>query len=146
MLRRLAPALLIATLLVAPAVAQSRLALVVGNDAYQNVEPLRKAVNDARAMAATLRRLGFTVVSGENLQRRDFVRSVAELEARIKPGDIVFIFYAGHGVEIKGATFLLPVDIPKVAAGQQNVLKDEAISTDGRIQRLQARGTRSQVL
>jgi hypothetical protein len=152
MLRRLLPAVFLSIALAAhlsivpAALAQSRLALVVGNDAYQNVDPLRKAVNDARAISASLRRLGFTVVAGENLQRRDFVRTVAELEARIKPGDMVFIFYAGHGVEIDGANYLLPIDIPKVAPGQQGVLKDEAISTDGLIQRLQAKGTRSQIL
>lgn len=146
MLRRLAPALLLSLILAAPALAQSRLALVVGNDAYQNVDPLRKAVNDARAISESLRRLGFTVVTGENLQRRDFVRTVAELENRIKPGDTVFIFYAGHGVEIDGANYLLPIDVPKVSPGQQGVLKDEAISTDGLIQRLQAKGTRQQIL
>lgn len=145
-LRRLPHALLLLIVLTAPALAQSRLALVIGNDAYQNVDPLRKAVNDARAIAASLRRLGFAVVTGENLQRRDFVRVVAELEARIRPGDTAFIFYAGHGVEIDGANYLLPIDVPKVAPGQQGVLKDEAISTDGLIQRLQARGTRSQIL
>lgn len=129
-----------------PSRAQDRLAFVVGNDAYQNIESLRKAVNDARAIAATLRKLGFNVTIGENLQRRDFVRGLANFEGRLKPGDVAFVFYAGHGVEIDGANYLLPVDIPKVAAGQQSVLKDEAISTDGLIQRLKARGTRSQVL
>jgi hypothetical protein len=143
---RLGSAILLLVSLTASALGQSRLALVIGNDAYQHVDPLRKAVNDARAVSAALRRLGFTVVTGENLQRRDFVRTVAELEARIRPGDTAFIFYAGHGVEIDGANYLLPVDVPKVAPGQQGVLKDEAISTDGLIQRLQARGTRSQIL
>jgi hypothetical protein len=145
-LRHIVSALLLLVALTAPVLAQSRLALVIGNDAYQHVDPLRKAVNDARAVSAALRRLGFTVVTGENLQRRDFVRTVAELETRIKPGDTAFIFYAGHGVEIDGANYLLPVDVPKVAPGQQGVLRDEAISTDGLIQRLQARGTRSQIL
>jgi hypothetical protein len=130
----------------APAFAQARVALVVGNDAYQNVDPLRKAVNDARAIAASLRKLGFNVVLGENLPRRDFVQAVARLEAQVKPGDISFVFYAGHGVEIDGANYLLPIDIPKVAPGQQGILRDEAISTDGLIQRLKARGTRSQIL
>ncbi|MBI4273369.1 MAG: caspase family protein [Rhizobiales bacterium] len=129
-----------------PSRAQDRLAFVVGNDAYQNIESLRKAVNDARAIATALRKLGFNVTIGENLQRRDFVRGLANFEGRLKPGDVAFVFYAGHGVEIDGANYLLPVDIPKVTPGQQSVLKDEAISTDGLIQRLKVRGTRSQVL
>lgn len=134
------------TLLIAPAFGQNRLALVVGNNSYQNLGELQKAVNDARAVAASLRRLGFTVLLGENLTRRDFVQALARLEAQVRPGDTSFIFYAGHGVEIDGANYLLPVDMPKVGAGQQNIIKDEAISTDGLIQRLKARGTRSQVL
>jgi hypothetical protein len=136
----------LAALLVGPAKAQNRLALVIGNDAYQNVDPLRKAVNDARAVAASLRRLGFAVSLGENLSRRAFVQQLASFEARLKPGDTAFVFYAGHGVEIEGANYLLPVDIPKAGAGQQSVLKDEAISTDGLIQRLKARGTRAQIV
>src|SRR5262249_49117212 len=128
------------------AVAQNRFALVVGNDSYQHIDQLQKAVNDARAVAGSLQRLGFTVARGENLSRRDFVQALARLEAQVRPGDITFVFYAGHGVEIDGANYLLPVDVPKVAAGQQNILKDEAISTDGLIQRLKARGARSQIV
>jgi hypothetical protein len=133
-------------ILTVPAMAQGRYALVVGNDSYQNIDRLQKAVNDARAMAASLQRLGFTVAIGENLSRRDFVQALARLEAQVRPGDMTFVFYAGHGVEIDGANYLLPVDVPKVAPGQQSILKDEAISTDGLIQRLKARGTRSQIL
>src|SRR5215468_4568272 len=73
-------------LLVAPAGAQSRLALVIGNDTYQNVDPLKKAANDARAVAQSVGRLGFAVTLGTNLARRDFVRMVAEFENRIRPG------------------------------------------------------------
>jgi hypothetical protein len=129
-----------------PALAQKRLALVIGNDAYQQVDPLQKAVNDARAMAQSLRKIGFTVSLGENLSRREFVQALARLEAQIRPGDVVVMFYAGHGVEIDGANYLLPVDIPKVTPGQQSILKDEAVSTDGLIQRVKARGARSQIL
>lgn len=139
-------AIAVVWLSMAPALAQSRLALVVGNNSYHHIGELQKAVNDARAIAASLRRLGFTVVLGENLTRRDFVQALARLEAQVRPGDISFVFYAGHGVEIDGANYLLPVDVPKVGPGQQSLIKDEAISTDGLIQRLKARGTRSQVL
>ncbi len=138
---------MVATLLLAgPALAQKRLALVVGNNSYQHVSELQKAVNDARAVAGSLQRLGFTVILGENLTRRDFVQTLARLEAQVQPGDISFVFYAGHGVEIDGANYLLPVDVPNVGAGQQSLIKDEAISTDRLIQRLKARGARSQVL
>jgi hypothetical protein len=129
-----------------PAAAQNRFAFIVGNDAYQGIEPLKKAVNDARAIAASLQKLGFGVVLGENLTRREFVAKFSEFENRIQPGDYAFVFYSGHGVELEGANYLVPVDLPKTAASQQAVLKDEGISTDNLIQRLKARGTRAQVL
>jgi len=145
-MRRIALIALALALLGGPAAAESRLALVIGNDSYQNVEPLKKAGNDARAVAQSLGRIGFTVTLGTNLARRDLVRMVAEFENRIRPGDTAFVFYSGHGVEIEGANYLLPVDVPKVGAGQQGILRDEAISTDGLIQRLKTRGTRAQIL
>jgi Caspase domain/YARHG domain len=126
--------------------AQGRFAFVVGNDAYDGLEPLKKAVNDARSIAASLRKIGFEVTLGENLTRRNFVAKFGEFENRIQPGDYAFLFYSGHGVELEGANYLIPVDLPKVAANQQSVLKDEGISTDNLIQRLKARGTRAQVL
>ena len=129
-----------------PVHAQNRLAFVTGNDLYQNVDPLKKAVNDARAMAQGLQRLGFQVTLGENLKRRDFIERFNAFENTVKAGDIVFLFYSGHGVELDGANYLIPTDAPKVAPHQQSLLKDELISTDNIIQRLKARGTKSQVI
>ena len=128
------------------ACAQNRLALVVGNDAYRNVNPLLKAVNDARAVARGLQQLGFRVTLGENLTQRDYVEKFSVFENAVQPGDIAFLFYSGHGVEIDGANYLIPVDVPKVAPEQQSLLKDLSISTDNLIQRLKARGTRTQVI
>lgn len=126
--------------------AQNRLAFVVGNDAYQNVTPLQKAVNDARAVARSLQQLGFRVTLGENLARREYVEKFSAFENSIQPGDTAFLFYSGHGVEIDGANFLIPVDAPKVAPEQQSLLKDFSISTDNMIQRLKSRGTRTQII
>jgi hypothetical protein len=126
--------------------AQNRLAFVVGNDTYQNVDPLKKAVNDARAMAQGLQKLGFKVTLGENLTRRDFIERFNAFENAINAGDVAFLFYSGHGVELDGANYLIPVDAPKVSPQQQSLLKDESISTDNIIQRLKARGTKSQII
>lgn len=131
---------------VLPARAQSRLAFVVGNDAYQNIDPLKKAVNDARAMAQGLQRLGFRVALGENLKRRDFIERFNAFENSVTPGDVAFLFYSGHGVELDGANYLVPTDAPRVAPHQQSLLKDESISTDDIIQRLKARGAKSQII
>ena len=126
--------------------AENRFAFVVGNDAYQNVNPLKKAVNDARSIAQTISTIGFQVTLGENLTRRQFIEKFNTFENRIQPGDTAFLFYSGHGVELDGANYLVPVDAPKVAADQQSLLKDESISTDNMIQRLKARGSRAQIV
>jgi hypothetical protein len=124
-MRRLAPLIgfVIALLAAAPvAVAEQRLALVIGNDLYPNLSVDRKldnAVNDARAVAETLKVLGFDILggtepgrAGENLSRNDIIDRLGELASRVEPGDIVFFFFAGHGVSLKGANILLPSDIP----------------------------------
>lgn len=126
--------------------AQNRLAFVVGNDGYQNIDPLKKAVNDARAMAQGLQKLGFKVTLGENLKRREFIERFNAFENSINAGDVAFLFYSGHGVELDGANYLIPVDAPRVSPQQQSLLKDESISTDNIIQRLKARGTKSQII
>ena len=137
----------VAVLLVAGAArAENRLAFVVGNDAYRNVTQLQKAVNDARAVSRSLQQLGFRVTLGENLAWRDYVEKFSIFENSIQPGDIAFLFYSGHGVEIDGANYLIPVDAPRVAPEQQSLLKDVSISTDNLIQRLKARGTRTQII
>ena len=139
-------AAMLAIVATAPAAAESRLAFVVGNDAYRNVSPLQKAVNDARAVSRSLQQLGFRVTLGENLAWRDYVEKFSLFENSIRPGDVAFLFYSGHGVEIDGANYLIPVDAPKVSPEQQSLLKDVSISTDNLIQRLKARGTRTQII
>ncbi len=150
MTKRISQILLIAVSLAAASssacLAQNRLAFIVGNDSYQNVEPLKKAVNDARAIAQTMQGLGFKVTLGENLPRRDFNAKFSAFESSIQPGDMTFVFYSGHGIELDGANYLVPVDAPKVNLQQQSLLKDESISSDGMIQRLKERGALLQVL
>lgn len=126
--------------------AESRLAFVVGNDDYRNLPQLQKAVNDSRAVGQGLQQLGFRVTRGENLAWRDFVERFSQFENSIQPGDVTFLFYSGHGVEIDGANYLIPVDVPKVAPEQQSLLKDVSISTDNLIQRIKARGARTEII
>lgn len=142
----LAGLVMILMLATGSASAQGRWAFVVGNDAYRNVDPLQKAVNDARAVSQRLQQLGFQVTLGENLGWRDFVEKFGGFENMVQPGDIVFLFYSGHGVEIDGANFLIPVDAPRVAAEQQSLLRDLSISTDNLVQRLKGRGARTQII
>ena len=98
--------LALATLAASPALA-GRLALVIGNRDYQ-VGPLKNPVNDAQAMAAELGNLGFQVTLVRNLRRDDIARTVDAFSRRVKPGDDVVFFYAGHGVRSRASTTCRP--------------------------------------
>src|SRR5215471_7997855 len=87
------------TVLAAPAHADKRVALVVGNNDYKNVPKLLKAVNDARTMGDTLKQLGFSVMVAENQNRQQFSQSLLAFDNALGPGDTAFFFYAGHGFE-----------------------------------------------
>lgn len=88
-----------------------RVALVIGNDNYLAVSKLQKAGNDANAMARELRNAGFAVQLHQNLNYRATVRAVESFTQGIQGGDEVVVFYAGHGVQIKNGSYLLPTDI-----------------------------------
>src|ERR1700733_13587229 len=83
-----------------PAHAEKRVALVIGNNDYKNVPKLQKAVNDARTMGDTLKRLGFSVMVAENQTRQAFSETLLAFDAAVDPGDTAFFFYAGHGFEV----------------------------------------------
>jgi len=87
----------------------ARLALVIGNKDYK-VGALKNPVNDAQAMSQTLTELGFAVTTVKNLRRDDIGRTVEGFASRIRAGDDVVVFYAGHGVQVKGVNYLPAVD------------------------------------
>src|SRR5260370_35563553 len=105
---------LVASLLAlsAPAYAEKRVALVIGNNDYKNVPKLQKAVNDAHTMGDTLKQLGFSVMVAENQTRQAVSQTLLAFDAAVDPGDTAFFFYAGHGFEISGEDLLLPTDVP----------------------------------
>ena len=107
----------------ASALAANRLALVIGNDTYNEVAPLERAVADARAYRDLLQNSrGFEVFYAENARRRDMNTLVAQFLAAIRPGDIAMVVYSGHGVQLdperRDSLFLLPVDFPNVDPGR----------------------------
>lgn len=91
-----------------------RMALVIGNDAYQNVAKLQKAGNDANAMARELKSAGFDVTLARDLNYRGMVRAVEAFSGKLAGGDQVVVFFAGHGVQVRSGSYLLPVDIEAV--------------------------------
>ena len=108
--RALAAALaLLATLAGAPASAEVKVALVIGNAAYPTA-PLRNPVNDATAMAERLRALGFDVTLLTNVTQREMTRAVSRFGEALKPGSVGLFYYAGHGMQVRGRNFLVPVD------------------------------------
>jgi hypothetical protein len=129
----------------APARAEKRVALVIGNDRYANLgvhEQLQKAVNDARAVGSALRGIGFDVIAGENLGRGALVDKLDELVQRLGPGDTAFFFFSGHGVAVDGINYILPADVPDIAPGQETRLKGAALGEPYIISELTGRGVR----
>ncbi|MHC2462789.1 putative caspase-like protein [Bradyrhizobium embrapense] len=130
----------------APAQAQKRVALVIGNNDYRNVPKLQKAVNDARTMGDTLKQLGFNVMVAENLNRQAFSETLLAFDRTVEPGDTAFFFYAGHGFEIAGQNFLLPTDVPAATEGQEELVRDASVLADRIIERLQNKKARTSIL
>jgi uncharacterized caspase-like protein len=102
-----------------------RLALVIGNDKYQHIEKLSNARNDARMMAQLLREAKFETALVEDVTRTNFWRAIDTLRSRIRKGDEVVIYFAGHGVQVGADPILLPVDI---AAENENQLARDGVA------------------
>ncbi len=89
---------------------QKRLALVIGNANYTGAGSLKNPVNDARSMKIALEELGFDVLKYENCDQRMMKRAIDEFGKELVNYDIGFFFYAGHGLQVTGANYLIPVD------------------------------------
>jgi hypothetical protein len=92
------------------ALADKRVAFVVGNGAYKNVAALPNPAVDAKSMAKVLRNVGFEVVEGTNLTRDKMTERLLEFGQKAQGADVALFFYAGHGIAINGTNYLLPVD------------------------------------
>jgi hypothetical protein len=110
--RRATLAAALAMLLAAPAAAEKRVALVIGNSAYKNVTPLDNPARDAQLMAETLSGIGFTLVGGHaelNLDKTAMDSAVQEFGREVVGADVALFYYAGHGVQVAGSNYLVPV-------------------------------------
>ena len=88
---------------------EPRIALVIGNSAYRE-SPLRNPVNDVRAMAQRFKELGFTVLAHENATKRTMEAAIIEFGRRLAEGGVGAFYYAGHGLQVRGRNYLVPVD------------------------------------
>ena len=103
---------------------ERRLALVIGNDGYQSVPKLLNARADASAMARQLEAAGFRVTVRFDLSERAMKDALRTFRTSVEGGDEVVVFFAGHGVQLGAANYLLPVDI---RGDSEEQVKDEAI-------------------
>lgn len=104
---------LVMLFLSSPSFAEKRIALVVGNSNYQNVARLNNPSNDARLMADTLRALGFAIVGNEaqiDLDKAGFDNAVRTFGRQLQGAEVGLFYYAGHGLQVRGANYLVPVN------------------------------------
>src|ERR1700724_4756667 len=94
-----------------PALAEKRVALVIGNSSYRNVAKLSNPANDAAAVAAMFKSAGFdTVESKLNLTVGELRKALRDFGNRSRDADVAVVYYAGHGIELDGTNYLIPVD------------------------------------
>jgi hypothetical protein len=135
---RVAPVLAAALALVVAHAAhgqpEKRTALVLGNGAYPS-SPLRNPVRDARGMAAALRGHGFEVTLLEDAGQKETRRAINELGKKLREGGVGLFYYAGHGLQVGGRNYLVPVD---AAIQDENEVEIEAVDVAGVLSRMDA--------
>lgn len=97
------------TVTAAAAAEDKRVALVIGNSAYKHTTPLRNPVNDAGDVADALKRLGFDVIQGMDLDHAGMRRTIRAFTDRIEGADVALFYYAGHGVQVDDKNYLAPI-------------------------------------
>jgi hypothetical protein len=106
----LAAGAVLLVMLMTEARSQKRVALVIGNSAYQNTPALANPINDAEDIAAALKRLGFTVIHEQDLSKRGMEGAIARFARLAQDADAALFFYAGHGMQYRNLNYLMPVD------------------------------------
>ena len=102
-----------------------RVALVIGNGAYAYVRALPNPTNDARAMAKSLRDIGFVVTEGTDLDRRAMQATIRDFLRDAARSQVAVVYYAGHGVQIDGRNYLAPIDIQfQAGSGMTDTMMD----------------------
>jgi uncharacterized caspase-like protein len=92
-----------------PCLAAERVALVIGNSAYGGAHSLENPVHDADAMEAALKGLDFEVLKHKDLDRAQMESALVDFRRKLTKGSLAFVYYAGHGIQVKGENFLVPI-------------------------------------
>ena len=106
--------------------AEKRVALVVGNSAYQSTTPLSNPMNDARDMGAALKAVGFEVVEALDADRRKLDGALRAFTDKLANADVALFFYAGHGLQVGAQNYLVPIDAKLRARARPRVRDGEA--------------------
>src|ERR1043166_2187187 len=115
----------------APALAEKRVALVIGNSDYRDVPALANPRNDAEDVAAALKRLGFQTTVGLDADRAAMEKAIEAFATAVEGADVALFYYAGHGMQHQGVNYLMPTDANlQNAAGLRRLTKLNDVVAD----------------
>jgi tetratricopeptide (TPR) repeat protein len=124
-------------------------ALVIGDDKYQNFpaeQQLDNAYSDASSIGDALKDIGYEVMRGQNLTRQGMVDKLSAFTSQLHDGDTALFFFAGHGVSIEGANYLVPTDMPRVSVDSKGVVTGNSIKESEVVDQIQDKKVRIAVL
>lgn len=123
--------------------AEKRLALVIGNARYKHGGSLDNPVNDARSMKSVLQDLGFRVIEKENCTQRDIKKAIDEFGRKLNGYDVALFFYAGHGIQVNGNNYLVPVD---ALLENENDVEYDAVRADRVLAKMESAGSKTNIV
>src|SRR5215472_5366275 len=121
------------------AFAERRVALIIGNSAYQNAPILPNPERDARGIADMFQKAGYEIVTAFNVGNLDFKRTIQKFEDTVTDADIAVIYYAGHGLNILGTNYLIPIDAKLASdrdANDETITLEQLVASVGGAKRL----------
>lgn len=123
---------------------EKRLALIIGNSSYANA-PLKNPVNDARSMEVALKKVGFEVIKVENTTQKDLKSKIDEYGQKLRTGgyDVGLFFYAGHGMQVKGNNYLIPVD---ATVAEENEVEYECVDAGRVLAKMESAGSKVNIV
>jgi uncharacterized caspase-like protein/Tfp pilus assembly protein PilF len=122
---------------------QKRLALVIGNSAYQHGGALKNPVNDARAISGALQNAGFEVLRHENLTQNQMKKVINDFGLKLRDYEVGLFYYAGHGIQHKGINYMIPVEADLQAAEQ---IEFDCVAADRILAFMDAASTKVNIL
>jgi hypothetical protein len=124
-------------------ISERRIALLMGNSAYTHGGNLRNPVNDVRDMKAALEELGFRVIKHENCTQRAMKEAIDDFGAELRGHDVGLFFYAGHGVQVGGDNYLIPVD---AKLQSEKVVEYDCVRADRVLAMMEGAGSKTNIV